>query len=1255
MRRTFRLIFFLAMLISIASYGSERKRVLFISSYNSSFPSFFHQLNGIKSELDSLPIDIDIEFMDSKRFPDNTTKKLFIESLVNKLSIKNNYEVIMAADDNALDFVIEYQDSLFKELPIIFLGINNKQRALIQDENPHITGVIEEISMQETIEGMVKLFPNSKKLYVIVDRTNSSRKDLVKFKTAIKTLKNAEYEIIDLKQLTFKQYKDILITIPISDPVLLISAYSDKTGHTVNFDEIMEVLNNNLKAPLFHLWYHGMGKGVLGGKLVSHYEQGKNAAIYVKKILSGTAVRRLSPLTESPNTFVFDFNRLKEFNISKKQLPDGSIIFNEPTGFYKENKFIIHTVGIVFLFLLALLFLQFKNSKKRKIILDALLQKNKDNQYLKNRQSALIGNISDVIGIIDKYGIIQYKSPNIEALFGYNPEELIGDPWHTTVAQYDKKRLEKVLYEVMHTKGYVEKVEFYYLTKNGDHVPVELTASNKLNNPYINGVLINYHDISERKNFEFELKASEAKYRLLAESAHHLIILHDLTGMIKYINQHGEKLLGVKKEQIIGTSIQQFLRPEEIEEQMMILKKAINGEVKSHMTNFEIKNPESNQTIHLRMIANPVYRENKITEVLVTAYNVTDIIIAEEKLLESEKKYRLLVENQNDLIISYNKDLKIHYASPNYFTTFGLTENEVINKSFIPLLHKNDVSIAMDSIHTTIETGKKTTHEVRVKIPHGWRWFGWSLNRIDEKENDEIEVVAVGRDITDRKEAEEKLKNSEEKFRGAFLTSPDAVTFTKLNGEYVEVNDGYVRLSGYTKEEVIGKTAGEINIWAYPEDRDILVSTLKEKGIVENLETTFRKKNGEFLPALMSAKFIELDNETHILIVTRGIRERKKMEEDLRRAKEQAEASNRLKTEFLHNMSHEIRTPMNGIIGFSKILTKKGISDKKQEYYTKIIQNSSYQLLKIIDDILEISTLETKQLKTDNQALNLNDFLMEQFSIFNLRAKESKLRLYLNRPLKDDQSGIMIDKVKLSKVISNLIENAIRYTNKGNIEIGYQIENRHLSIYIKDTGIGIPKQKQKLIFERFSQAEDQISKKSGGLGLGLSISKENAELMGGQILVESEPGKGSTFTLKVPYIPAKTPKKEPQTSENRTFNIMIVEDDETNFMFYEALLEDELTIPYKITHVYDGQEAIDLCRNDKSINLILMDIKLPRVNGIDATIAIKNESPHIPIIAQTAYVKSIDSEKIKSANFDAFLTKPIEKEKLVSLIHQFLK
>lgn len=243
------------------------------------------------------------------------------------------------------------------------------------------------------------------------------------------------------------------------------------------------------------------------------------------------------------------------------------------------------------------------------------------------------------------------------------------------------------------------------------------------------------------------------------------------------------------------------------------------------------------------------------------------------------------------------------------------------------------------------------------------------------------------------------------------------------------------------------------------------------------------------------------------------------LEKELQNAKEKAKESNQLKTEFLNNICHEVRTPMNGILGFTEFLNEPGLTDKKRNQYIGIIQNCGNQLLSVIDDILEISQLKTKQVKTIEKEECLNDLLFEQFSIFNVKAIKNKTPLRLKKGLSDHHSTIYIDKTKLNKVLSNLLDNALKFTNKGFIEFGYQQTGQELVIYVKDSGIGIKKEKQEIIFKRFSQAEKHLSKKVGGLGLGLSIAKENVELLGGKISVESEKDEGSTFFITIPYKP----------------------------------------------------------------------------------------------------------------------------------------
>lgn len=382
--------------------------------------------------------------------------------------------------------------------------------------------------------------------------------------------------------------------------------------------------------------------------------------------------------------------------------------------------------------------------------------------------------------------------------------------------------------------------------------------------------------------------------------------------------------------------------------------------------------------------------------------------------------------------------------------------------------------------------------------------------------------------------------------------------------------------------------------------------------------------------------------------------------EELYVAKEKVEESDRLKTEFLQNISHEIRTPMNGILGFSRLLNAKNISPGKKKNYINIIQNSGNQLLRIIDDILEISSLETKQVKLSETEVCLNDFLLNLFSIFDIKAKENKTPLYLKKGLSDVESTIFIDETKLNKILGNLLENALKFTNTGHIEFGYQLKNNSLEIFVKDSGIGINPGMHQKIFERFSQEEKELSKNVGGLGLGLSIAKENTELLGGKITLKSEKNKGATFFVVIPYKPV-IPNTEISNSKipenkNKQYNhtILIVEDEEVNYLYLEALLQDEMNINCNILHAKHGKEAVEICKENTEIEIILMDLKMPVMNGFEATEIIKKLKPNLPIIAQTAYTTSEDKEKAFLAGCNDFISKPINTESFSLLLKNYL-
>lgn len=665
---------------------------------------------------------------------------------------------------------------------------------------------------------------------------------------------------------------------------------------------------------------------------------------------------------------------------------------------------------------------------------------------------------------------------------------------------------------------------------------------------------------------------------------------------------------------------------------------------------------------------------------IVTFFDVTERVKAEQ---EVRKLYNAVEQSANVVVIT---DLKGNIEYANHL--IGYTLNEVLGKNINILNSGTQLQKYFAKNWKEIYNGKTWKGDFYNKGKNGdYFWEQITITPIKNIKGEIINYLVIKEDITERKKAKQDLKNqieeytslnekylstnedllkvikkleeSEERYKVFSNASFEAIIISE-KGVYIEQNKAAEEMFGYSHEDA--KTMTAVDIFA--DESKAIVKKNILSGYLEPYDVVAKRKDGTIFDAeIQGLNFFYKGKKLRITAI-RDVSTRKKIEKDYIIATEKAKESDKLKTLFINNMSHEIRTPMNGILGFLELLSNPNITKEKQKQYIEIIQSSSEQLLKIIDDILEISRLGTKKVKVKKHEVCLNELLNQQLSIFKIRAKIKGISINLINELPDKGIVIFTDEVKLMKIIRNLLENAIKFTNEGVVEFGYKIIKKdnlnYVQIYVKDTGVGIKKSMQKAIFNRFSQEEKETSQNMGGLGLGLSISKENTELIGGKITVKSIKNQGATFFVTIPYEPKlkkckdgslKTSVKDEQ-GINKNVTFLIVEDEEINYLYLDILLQDIYSNSVRF-HAKHGKEAVEMCKNN-DINLVLMDIKMPIMNGIDATRQIKKIYPQLPIIAQTAYTTKEEKDKAFSAGCDDFISKPIDKTELSEIINKHL-
>jgi PAS domain S-box-containing protein len=648
---------------------------------------------------------------------------------------------------------------------------------------------------------------------------------------------------------------------------------------------------------------------------------------------------------------------------------------------------------------------------------------------------------------------------------------------------------------------------------------------------------------------------------------------------------------------------------------------------------------------------------------------------AEHALQESEKKYRLLAEHSADVIWTVNKLGKFTFISPSVERLTGYNPDEAIGLSISDMLVRESFEKAMAVMEKWVDEispGASGNDPVGMELEHYCKdgskgWVEVIAKPMRDADGCLTGFIGVTRNIYERRQAQEALRIAEQRARGLIEHAPDGIVMVSRDGQFLYASPPASRMFGYGQADLSQFNPDDLT---HPDDRPMVLMTLEklmqDPALVPTIQYRFRHLNGErrWIESTFS-NLINVPGIEAVVINFHDITRRKAAEEELIRAREKAEESDRLKSAFLANMSHEIRTPMNAIVGFAEMLSNPDLPTAERYQYSSIIQSRSGDLMHIINDLLEISRIESGNAMVVKSGIILNDLIDEMETVFTQkirRAGKEAISLHGCKGLATPQSGIITDGYILRQVFTNLLDNAIKYTLSGAISFGYQPPaDGFIAFYVTYQGIGIAPEKHQVIFEHFRQADIENQHTYGGTGLGLSICKGSLALLGGKIRVESQPGKGSTFRFTLPYEqlqdkepeqPVKTgsdPIARPGSWKGKRF--MLVEDEETNMEFLTIILSGTGA---ELVPVFNGRDVRSLFSELARFDLVLLDVRLPDANGWELAKEIKSQRPDLPVIAQTAFAMPADRQKSEESGCDGFISKPIRRDLLLQLISDFV-
>jgi len=870
-------------------------------------------------------------------------------------------------------------------------------------------------------------------------------------------------------------------------------------------------------------------------------------------------------------------------------------------------------------------------------------------QTSERRFRELIELAVDGILIGSSEGVVIQANTYMLKLTGRTPENLIGlkidDLFVPNVLKNKPLR-----YDLLKTGATVIS-ERDILQPNGNIIPIEMHTKMMPDGTYQSI----YRDVTDRKKTEETLRQNEEKYKALVESTSDMIWETNTEGLYTYVSPQIEHILNYTPDEAIGKSPYDFISDDLLSE--------INARIQSSEENtlpfyllvnkFRHRNGHS---VYFETSGVPVHdHDGKLTGYRGMSRDITKRHLAEKEL----HKLSAVVQQSPNSIVITDLDGKIEYVNPTGCSTSGYSIDELIGKK--------------PSIFNSGQTDGEIYKDMWQSIVAGKEWKGIFYNKkkngeffyerasvlpIKDSDGTITNYLGIKQDISKKLQGETALKESEERYRELFEASPDAIILGDIEtGMLIDANTAACKMLGRSLAEIRTLHQTMIHPSRFFEHSKKSFRKHIEEGnrndVLLAIESVILQSDGTEIPVEVLSNTITLNGRSILQGVFRNIAERKQAREELLKAKEYAEANDRLKSAFLQNITHELRTPLNGIIGFSEMITQLDSSEEDRIEFNKMIKKSSARLINTITNYMDISMIVSGIVEVNKYPLSLRKLLnnvMEQ-SIDLCNSRNLQLEFIIKSP--DNDIQIVTDENLLIKIFTHLIDNAIKFTKKGSITIAYEFKIENHLFTVSDTGTGISDETLPVIFEIFRQADISASREYEGSGLGLSIAKGFVKQLGGEIWVETTKNEGSTFCFTLPVkssILTETDEVELPPNPNQRL-VLVAEDDDSNYKYLEIVLK---KASFKVFRSYNGSETIEMCRNFPEISILLTDMKMPGMDGFESTREIRKTFPNLPIIALSGLISSDDEAAARLAGCNDYIIKPISKSKLLVSIDKLL-